>query len=333
MTIALEKPAASNVAPSPEMTPLSPQTSRDVGGTALKAINTGTTALMQHEGVSNQELSGSMDKITNVIYKMQDDPNFLRICEQRNIDPIDGMNTADYWHTFGSFAKERIAGMREKGANGIAIDLLELAAVTPAHTYNQGYLDSLQPLIKKGGFKSLSPEQRSRYDTALRQASTFNGSVRNFAEQWNPVAASLHGNLTKMVPMSVEKAGRDSASQRIAACIRGAQHELGFSQILTSVGIAHREAAMEEDIKGKDIIITEPGYPVLDIDVKASLSEIEAKGGENKAFARDVRGTYKVYSLIKDKEFAEGRFRLSDDACDDKAAFIPALLTDIRSAA
>ncbi len=331
MTLALEKHNSPQL--TTEKLPVDPQASRDVGGTALKAVNNGTTALLNHEDISNQELTLSMNKVTQIIYKMQDDPNFLSVCERSGIDPLDDMSTSRYWSAFGNFAQERIATMREKGAKGVAIDLLELAAITPAHTYNQQYLDSLQPQLKQGGFKSLTPEQRDKYNHCLRQASTFNGHVRDFAETWNPNASVLHGNLSKMVPMSVEAKDRDGASQRIAACIRGAQHELGFSQILAHAGISHRPATMEEDLKGKDIIITEPGYPALDIDVKASLSEIEAKGGQNKAFARDVRGNYKVYSLIKDKEFADGRFRLDDNAAADKAAFIPTLLTDIRSAA
>lgn len=329
MTIALEKPANSALR---EKAPVSTEASREVGGTALKAVATGTTALHQHEGVSNQELGTTMEKVTQIMYKMQDDPNFLGICEQRGVDPFDDMSTPGYWQLFNKFAGQRITAMRERGASGLMIDTLELAALTPSHIYNQTYLDSLQPLLKQGGFKTLNPEQKERHAASLRQASEFNGHVREFGIQWNPQAAGLHKSLGELIPMSVEKNGRVGAGRTLAACIRGAQHELGFAQILTAAGIANRPASTDEDIKGKDVIVTEPGYPALDIDVKASLTEIEAKGGANEAFAKDPRGTFKVYSLIKDSEFADGRFRLSDADAAQKATIIPGLLAKLRKA-
>lgn len=121
---------------------------------------------------------------------------------------------------------------------------------------------------------------------------------------------------------------RRRAAEEAKATVRGAQHEVGYGQILEHTNLPFREARLEEDRQGIDYVIAEDTPQAAYVDVKASMNSIRRYGRPTggKAVRTDY-GTITLHSPIKDPEFNDGFF-ISDRAAAAKAHELVRLLDE-----
>lgn len=276
--------------------------------------------VIQHTDVFTQSL--------DVMTKMQGDARFQQACMDSGVDPFDEGDPA-YWQVYETFAQDRIQQLQEKAGHTELLDTLTLMSKTPHFIHNQLRLDQLRSM----GFPNLTPDQKAEWRTAKQVVSVFGSEIRDYALRNHAVQAeTLSVGLQKILPYSVEPGSQVIAKQNIEQTIRGAQHELAFGQILSFADMKSRAATVEEDKKGIDFVVNE-GLPTeMFLDVKASLSEIEAQGGINKAYARKPGNKLVIFSLVKDSEL-HGGFFLDEAAATEKARALEVLLTEARQAA
>lgn len=259
-------------------------------------------------------------KAVDIVSKLQEDGRFIQACQAQGIDPHEDIATEGYWQTFTDFTSEKCQELLDKGANPEQIHSLDLLAATPDFLYQQAKLDDLQTIVNRGGVRALSPGQRTEWDRAKDVASTFNARIRGFVmDHPNSMKNDLTVGLQKILPFSIEgEHAKQNAKTKLEQIMRGAQHEIGFGQILEKTGRQFRPSeSVQEDRAGIDYVIDEGTHDELRVDVKASLSEVEAKGSMG-AFARKPDGAIVMYSLIKDAEF-NGGFFISDMAAELKS--------------
>ncbi len=256
-------------------------------------------------------------------YGLGVEDEFRTMCLAGKIDADDPSNP-DYWRTMAMYGYEVAAADREANGPSMHADAAELLAVAPAFVIEQAALYTNR-------FNSQAERQAAR-----QTASYFNGLVRSFAYNYPEVHASdMLGSLNKIIGRSVEdKAVRQVASTELKSAIRGAQHELAFGQLLSAAGIEYWAADIEQDLSGIDYIIKDAKGLALAVDVKASLSEIEARGSEKlycvKKNGRESRVL--IYSMIRDDELKD-TFWLPDEVAQQKAPVLKAQLAQAAKAA
>ena len=272
-----------------------------------------------------EEITTAFAESQRTLYKLSADPQFHATCMERGVDPYDDMDKPAYWATVADYTHDRTARMRERGTDSIRIDALELLSTTPAYLFEQSALTQ---------DKTSAPDkqmQNGERRHSKEVVSYFNGLIREFAKKYPETRASdLTTALLNITNISIEdQALRQSANQEIHKTIRGAQHEIAFGQILAQTGRQFRPASLEEDLKGIDYVDDEDTNPMY-VDVKASLSELEARGSEG-ALVRKPDGKLIMYSLVKDSEL-NGRFHIGDQAAHDKAQALIELLGQTQAA-
>ena len=80
---------------------------------------------------------------------------------------------------------------------------------------------------------------------------------------------------------------------------------MAFGAFLSGAGLAHRTTTVSEDLEGIDYIVSMYGQE-LPVDVKASLSEVEANNSQGVFAIR--RGKVIMFSMIKDAELHDSFF-------------------------
>ena len=119
----------------------------------------------------------------------------------------------------------------------------------------------------------------------------------------------------------------DAVNIAVSRLLRGAQHELGFGQILEQCDVEFREADAGEDMGGTDyFVFRRGGNRELKLDVKASLTEIEKRHRtDNLPYAVRPDSSAIVHSGIEDREFADSFF-IPNELAQQKAAKLEPLL-------
>ena len=289
--------------------------------------------LMQNPSFSSTELlvvdpsvviKEAFPKAINFVLKQQEDGRFQKACAEQGINTFNDVDKPEYWATFNVFTQDKCQNLIDGGANLLQVRALQLVGSTPNYIFQKLKLDEFKSI----GFDNLTPAQKSESRDAKITASLFNNAIRQFAEE-NPAtnAQDLSAGLQIMLPFSIEgEVAKQAAKTRIEEAIRGAQHEKGYGQILAKSGIPFRPATAEEDIRGIDYVLYEGTSKEMNIDVKASLSEIEALGSAG-AYARKPGNKVVMYSLIKDREFG-GKLGIPDDLAAEKAVALEHLLAE-----
>lgn len=261
---------------------------------------------------STESISQSFDIAQQAITRMRQDPSFHQSCSAEGIDPITNTDDRIYWHHFRNYVLRKTADGRASGQNETTMDAVDIVASTPAYLIEQ---------------QRLTNHQQDNYNDRMyskRFASHFNQTLRDFAydnpnTSVNAMTGAMLGAVVKNIP---HKAIRNLAAQQIKDVARGAQHELVFGQILVAGGITCRQTTTEEDLRGIDYVV-ENSNETLNIDVKASLSQIEAKGSGS-LFAVD-RNKIIMYSMTLDKEFND-RFFIDESSAVNKSVLLSAQL-------
>ncbi|MGH7195537.1 MAG: hypothetical protein ACREGA_02045 [Candidatus Saccharimonadales bacterium] len=225
-----------------------------------------------------------------------------------------------YWQCAAQFADDICAEDLEQGVEPKQLIIKELFAATPSFIYDSEQLS--HPVDKT------SPAAAAESRAAKESVSYFNGLIRAAAEQWPDMPAStLAKSLMNVANTSINNpAVKQSAAGLIRNCVRGAQHELAFGQLLAAAGRQFRGATVAEDLRGIDYVVARPDGRGADfVDVKASLSEIESRGQSRGFFVRAADGRFITYSLLLDKELND-RFVVPEELAIERGALIEQML-------
>ncbi len=248
------------------------------------------------------------------------DPEFRKYHMEWGVAPND-QRDPNYWRALMSYGYDSAANVRQESGSSVEIDAFELATATTAYVLEQHGMNH-------GGFNSYEERESARQTTSY-----FNGIIRSFAENYPEVdVTDILAPLTKIVNTTMPQRGlRQDGEKYIKDVIHGAQHELGFGQILRAGGAKFRPASQEEDLHGIDYVVDNGHGKAVFVDVKASLSQIEARGSEKVFAVKKDHGTSRVimYSCIREDEFG-GKFWLSEEVAAQKA---PVVLAQLASAA
>lgn len=267
---------------------------------------------------STAEIAEAFAGAQNSLYKLSADPKFHDACKEKGLDPYDDMDKPAYWEAVANFTTERVGKLREQHGDTLKLRALELAAATPNFLFHQGALNS-----------NAARDPSERYHSR-QTVSSFHNLVRNFATDYPETSVSgMTKGLLNITNVAIEDRGvRQSAAQSLQRAVRGAQHEVAFGQILEKTGRPARPAELDEDLAGIDYVVDNGTSKMLYVDVKASLSEVEARGSSS-AFAIKPDGRVVMYSLVKDRELGD-RFFLSEESADLKALALNQLLTNAQ---
>lgn len=268
----------------------------------------------QNDGT--EAINDALAYAQNAISHLRQDPSFHATCVEAGVNPITDGETADYWHTFRLYVGDRVDNARRKGQDSLRMDALELTANLPAY------------LIEQRKLSAGNHHGYDEYHYSKQITSYYNGVVRNFAATYPETSASgMRSSLLTSVSQMVHDRGlRESAATSVKEMIRGAQHELAFGQILRHTGLPYQEATLEQDLKGIDYTVGVNRH-TLDVDVKASLTQMNARGAEG-LFVVKNEGKIAMYSMTLDSEFHD-RFFTDEEAAANKA---PQLLTQLKQA-
>lgn len=279
-----------------------------------ETLQTNTPENVQH--ISDQELRDTLEASQSMMLKITNDPSFHSQLIESGVDPYDDMGKPTYWDGFAEFVTEKVEKIRASNGNSLKLSTLELLASAPSYFYRQQELQQQ---------RSNTNERADR--TSLETVSHFNSLIRNFAVAFPDTRASiLTTGLLNTVNMSVEgKAPKQAAADNLKNCIRGAQHELAFQQIVSHTGRAIYPSSLEEDLRGIDYAVMGHNR-LLNVDVKASLTDINKHGTTNTDAYSIRRGTIVMYSLTNDSEFKD-RFFISEEAAVGKAEAMGEQLT------
>lgn len=277
---------------------------------------------------SVEELESHLLEAQRDFYDLTLADGFEELCKERDID-VTATDKPEYWRAAADFAYDQASEKRESGENGTRTTLRELLAATPDFVYTQQALDR-----KRHQFPNHEAymAHRRQVPELKERASYYNGLIRYVAEQNPDLRASrLIKQLINVTNISIEDKHLKMASVNFAReVVRGAQHELGFGQLLERTGRSFRPATVDEDLHGADYVVDGQHGPIR-LDVKASLSSIEAKGTFNKPFAIDDRdGQVTIYSLLSDHQLAD-RFTVPDRIAEERGKYLETVLEEIEN--
>ena len=265
------------------------------------------------QATSASEINAAFQKSQRIIDSIKLDEHFQAHLIQSGIHPYKDAAKQPYWNALASYVSSRLGAKdRQDSVDKLQLGTLELLAATPAFLFAQTALDED---IKTGA------------DGVSNRvvASSYNGYVRDLADQFPALTAS---QLRKQLLVATQSTmlhnapATENAAQQISKCIRGAQHETAYGQLLSAAGLSYRSSNVPEDLKGIDYVVDIEGHQ-LGVDVKASLHDVSAKKSEGPYAVNN--GKVIMYSLIDDHELHDG-FHVSDDIAAHKAPTIHQLL-------
>lgn len=229
---------------------------------------------------------------------------------------LDTEDPAEYWGAVANFTETYLQNNSE--LTPLDRDSFALVANLPLALTHSYYLDKYQHQMDRGQIRS-----------AKEVVCTYNGLLRHFVRTYPQQSEALKASLLNA---TLETMGAEStdftthAEQAIHATLKGIKHELGFSCILNSLGVTYRDATVEEDLKGRDVVIEFNGNDI-GVDVKASLSEVDQKnrGSNGSPIAHKPNGDLVMFSMLLENDF-NGGFEPSKKRVDDIAPAAGALL-------
>lgn len=194
----------------------------------------------------------------------------------------------EYWETMAGFTETYL------GSNDILSPLEKesFALVTNLPTALTASFH-----LKQSGNR-FYPEKKADKATAC----TYNNLIKHYVTSYPQKSEALQGRLLEAALATLGDGSNEFTQNTLGEILKGVRHEIGFTRILDAGGFTYREATVEEDLKGRDIVVTYDGHDI-GVDVKASLSEMEARGSENSPYAIKNNGDIIMWSLLLDSQF------------------------------
>lgn len=255
-------------------------------------------------------------------YGLQSEDEFLDYCDKKHID-IANTENPKYWTAVADYAYNKTSYAKDSGEDTESHRLTELFAATPDFIYSQKQLEN----------RHLPRDQRR---VLKERVSYYNGLIRNAAENHSSLTTTtLKKTLLGIAEKSIEDHDLQSAATNmIHYAVRGAQHELGFGQLLEAVCakkdsvVEFYKATVEEDLNGIDYIVEAKNGRDIAVDVKSSLSEIKSQGNYSTPYTINMEGKLTMQSLLTDQDF-EDRFYVSEGVINKKAEVLNRLFNHI----
>lgn len=316
----------------------SPKSSNLVGPTTLRISAREMQATTVDIGISDEEMKGLSSWAEPFLLKYMDQKEFANLLGQNKIDDIRDIRTSEYWMLYRDYVKDRIDYLRSEAEkkntplNEKKTDFLEVLANSPLFITSQEKLNTIRPKIKESGFRALSDQEKKEYEASLRNVTQFNNMLRNFGHKYNPKIDQLKECLAEMFVYFVPENEQPVCNDYLLAALRGARHELGFQQLLTLAGIEYVPGTNDDDIKGIDLRIREPGFPELRVDIKASKRGVEEYGHGNGFVSIRPDGKLALLSPFDDKDFEDDRFYVSPEILEKKSHRVREILAMLRNA-
>ena len=240
-----------------------------------------------------ETISASFKRSEQTINKIRLNDSFQEYIVKRSIHPYKQCSEQPYWINLNNYVRKMVRDSPpESESDRLQAHTLQLLAATPNFIFAQ---TALSQRVEKNL-------------TDRAAASTYNGLIRDMATSYPGLTASgLSRALANglQATMKFNAPPLPLAAAQVNRCIRGAQHEMAFGAFLSGAGLAYRTTTVSEDLKGIDYVVSMYGQE-LPVDVKASLSEVEANNSQGVFAIR--RGKVIMFSMIKDAELHDSFF-------------------------
>jgi hypothetical protein len=275
---------------------------------------------MINQDVSQEQLAltTSLAHASETVAGLPYETEFQAYAGDRGVDVTsDETDPLAYWQAVKDFAATEL--VESSGGSKLDKQSLALIAGLPLSLTQSYYLEAHGQSMSPAGRRELK-----------RGISEYNKTLKEFIEAHPQGSDELKASLLAAALATIGGDSREFTSHAetsIDAHLRGMKHEMAFASVLDSLGVSWREATVEEDLKGRDIIIDFNGQEI-GVDVKASLSEVEAHHGDSSRspVVYDERNNrFIVFSGFVEKDF-HGTFKPSSATVDERAPMIGALL-------
>ncbi len=263
---------------------------------------------LHHGENKNETLDTAFDAAIDDIKSLRFSPDFQAYCAEQNIK--ESPRSLEYWAAVAEFQQTTI----DTESDPMLAHIQTIVAATPDAILRNTMLD----------------EQQFEYKEAhehKKVLSHYNALIRDFADSYPDTSVSgMIANLNNTALATVAESSRhmQRSSQKLTrAIVRGAQHEAAFGALLQHTGFPYRPATIEEDLRGMDYVVEIPELKdPIGIDVKASLSKIEAKNhdtDDNELFAFSPENNLILWSMVTDAELAD-RFTVPPELIEERTA-------------
>lgn len=310
-----------------------------LGSKATKAADIESVVGPIHRDVSDEELSRVTHIATDkTIMGCLGDKKFESELMKHGLNALSDDNPT-YWKVFGEFVTERMnfheasAIEKDPGANILMLETVKVLANTPFFILCEKKLDEIRPKIDEFGYKSLTDPEKQSYNEALKEVTRYNNLLREYGQKYNPRIDQLSRCLSEMLVFIIPDEQQKPYKISLINAARGARHELGFQQLLDAAGVPYEPGTNDEDLKGIDLKIMEPGYEPLYVDIKASSVGVRKSGRGNGYVSRRPDGKLVVLSPFSDKDFEDNRFYVSPYVLEERSKHVPQLLMELRKLA
>lgn len=253
------------------------------------------------ESITQNDIDVTVNNAATIVAELDYNPDFQKYLIDNNVHLNPG-DALEYWTAVGDYTETYTHD--NESVSTLEKDSFALIANLPAAMVASYQLDR---------YRDNLPSLQKR--TAKESVCSYNRLVRHFVTEYPQDSDALTASLLEATLVTIGSESHDfleKSESAIQKTLRGMMHEIGFAQILEAAGIPFREATIEEDLKGKDLIILFNGREI-GVDVKASLSEIEAKhkGDSGKPYVVKPNGDIVMFSMLLDKHF-EGGFKADE---------------------
>lgn len=249
------------------------------------------------EIIEQHALDKALAESSTAVAELGFDPDFQAHLVDAGIS-LDTEDPSEYWGAVADFTGSYLKNHDE--LSPVEKDSFALIANLPLALTNSYYLKEYMGQMDRGQIRA-----------AKEIVCSYNGLLKHFVTEYPQKSNQLNHSLLNA---TLEAMGADStdftkhAEHEITNTLRGVKHEIGFTRILESRGVAYREATVDEDLKGRDIVIQHNGRDLFGVDVKASLSEVDVKnrGSNGTPIARKSNGDIVMFSMLLEKDFHGG---------------------------
>lgn len=247
------------------------------------------------ENVEQSAIDTALRNAAESVADIEFSPDFQAYLSDTNqkLNPADAR---EYWGTVANFTETYLEAHAD-------LSTLEKTAFT---------LAAALPLVLTASYSLKEYGGRYYPEKKIDKATTctYNALLKEFVRAYPQQSESLHKSLLEITVLTIGDESKDFltfADTQTEVTLKGIRHEVGYSQFLETAGIPYREASVEEDLKGRDIVIQHP-LKEIGVDVKASLSEVEAHStsSDQAAYAVKGNGDIIMYSMIKESAFQGG---------------------------
>ena len=213
--------------------------------------------------------TSSFDDAIETVTEFKTQPSFLR----RLNDPSD-IGTADYTK---KLTEQAISYCRESRATTPDRELAKVLVLA-------GTPDMIQTELRLDQANSRPPAGRTKQKDKLKKRTvSFNKMMSSFMTDYPDTPYDDLVNAMTEVSLDHFTDQEVFVASTIGAIVRGARTEVASHQILRHTSLEWRAGTAEEDLRGGDIIVTNPNnQQAVSIDVKSSLSQLEALAASKK---------------------------------------------------